>query len=185
MNVFLPLEEEHHRSEYAYQFSHRYPHMEWWRKHQDLVLLQWEEDLVERSQLFHIPEKKMQECNFTKLEINTQWSIWKMQLQKSQLTWTTLTTKQRENGKVTKIKSNEKTTRRWAQIPWPSSQAMKHRITDHKFKEWSYQSSPLFHCFGLVPSCLPWFCCFSSTFHSSPGAESPKNIFNKIEIELN
>ena len=38
-------------------------------------------------------------------------------------TWTTFTTKSRENGRVTKISSTEQMTIRWAQIPWPSSHA--------------------------------------------------------------
>ena len=41
------------------------------------------------------------------------------------LTWTTLTTQQREKGSVRKMNTMEITIRRWAQIPWPSSQAAK------------------------------------------------------------
>ena len=39
------------------------------------------------------------------------------------VTWTTLTTKQRENGMVRKMRKTEIKTRRWAQNTWPSSQA--------------------------------------------------------------
>ena len=122
--------------------------------------------LIWKCQIFHrmtITEWSLRgKCNCTKL-------------QKIIHTWTTLTTKQSEKGKVAKIIRSEKTTRRWAHIPWPSSQA---GIKTHYFQVELFLSSTNlsfppshWHCHW---SCWPLFVHPFLSWQVSPSGESPE-----------